>query len=234
MSFLYIVHSARVSLVITLVVALLGVFSFLMLEPAVIQAQASDTSGPFTITQTVTGEISFTVDMPDVAMTGDINGLTGGFATGTGSAVVRTNNPTGYNMTIAFTAVPAMLGNTTAGIIGDYTPSTPGTPDYKWQDNSSGGASQFGYTVTASTSADVAAAFQDNNTDCDAGSNVTANKCWMNASTTDFTIINRTSAEAPNGATTTLKFKVAIPSSPSPAVPADTYVATATLTATNN
>jgi hypothetical protein len=233
MSLSYLVYSARSALVLTLGVAIVGVLSFFALEPVVSQA-ASAQSGPFNITQTITGAISFTVEMPDVTMVGSINGLTGGHATGTGSAVVKTNAAGGYHMTISFTNPTAMQGNSAGGVIDNYTPTTPGTPDYNWQDNSAGGAAQFGYTVTASSSSDVASDFQDNNTDCNAGSNVTKNKCWMNASTSEFTIINRTSGPAANGATTTLKFKVSIPDSPSPSIPADTYVATATLTATTN
>lgn len=229
MSILHFIQAARSALVATLILALVALFSYFVLEPTVSRSATSD----FEVSQTITDEISFKVNMPNVTMNGSIGGLTGGYATGTGSAVVETNDPDGYNMSISFANATSMQGNTTSGVIDDYTPTTPGTPDYEWQDNPANGRAQFGFTVTASTSADVADNFKDNGSACGSGSS-SANKCWMNGSTTDFTIVNRTSGSADSGATTTIKFKVAIPSNPSPAIPADIYVATATLTALNN
>ena len=208
----------------------LVIATFVVFEPVVSRA-ATDT---FVITQTFADEISFSTIADDVSMVGSINGLTGGFATGTTYAVVKTNDADGYNMTIAFSTTTAMQGDTTDSEIANYTPATPGTADFAWVANGSGNAAEFGYTVSASTTADIDLSFKDNGTICGAGGADVLNKCWMNPSTTAETIMNRTSGAAATGATTTIKFKVSVPSNSNPALEADNYIATATLTATNN
>ena len=209
--------------------------AYVILEPTVSRGQAA--SDTFEVTQTITGEISFLVIAADVTMVGGINGLTGGYATGTTYAVIQTNDPDGYTMTIRFpfATTTGMDGDTTATFINNYTPATPGTADFAWVDNASGGASEFGYSVSASTTADVAQAFKDNGAVCGGGGTLDdIDKCWLNGSTTAQTIISRTSGAAATGATTTIRFKVSVPNNPSPSLDADTYTATATLTATNN
>ncbi len=57
-------------------------------------------------------------------------------------------------------------------------------------------------------------------------------KCWLNSTTTPLTIISTSGAS--NSSTSTVSFRVYIPANPSPAVVADTYVATTTLTLTDN
>lgn len=227
-------NRASVALVGSLIVSMVGAFSFVLFEPVVGQAQTSNPHD-FTVTQTITDEISFLVEAADVTMVGTIQGLSGGYATGTTYAVVRTNDQDGYSMTLEFSDDPAMNAVGTTTSINDYTPAADSTPDYNWTDNSAGQAAEFGYTVYASNTSDVVQKFLDNGSACGTGSNNTLNKCWYSASTTPNaeTIVNR-STESPDGATTTLRFKVAVPSNPSPALPADTYVATGTLTATNN
>jgi hypothetical protein len=195
--------------------------SFAMLEPTVTRAITSN----FIVTQSITAEISF-LATSSVSMTGSIAGITGGNSTGTTQVVVQTNSSGGYNMTLGFSGAPAMRGNATgnAGII-DY--GTTSVPTYNFFASSS---AVFAYSVNASNSPDVEAAFKNNGTACNTGSTVTANACWMGPSTTAKMIINRTVA-ATTSATTTLVFRVNVPSNPSPALQSDTYTATATLTA---
>ncbi len=211
----------------TLIVASL----FVLLEPIVsIGASASDT---FTVRQQITEEISFTVAAADVTMNGTIGGITGGSATGTTQAVVRTNSAGGYNMTVAFANDPAMLGETTGNTgIRDYGTSTAAEPTYNFNASTS---AQFAYTVSASSTSDLDNSFRDNGSAICNVANVTdtANRCWKGPSTSPFTIINRTTA-AGSGATTTLTFVVLVPSNPSPQLEEDFYTATATLTATTN
>ena len=217
----------------TFIVITLVTGCFFMFEPRVGMAV---TSGPFTVKQTVTAEISFLVDASNVTMTGSLNGITGGTSNGTTTAVVRTNNPAGYTMSIAYydnSTANAMLGDTTASeSLRDY-PASGGEPTYSFSTAST--SSVFGYTVSAANTADLDASFKDNGSNaCNTGSNDTSgySTCWMEPSTSGFQIINRTT-DAPSGATTTINFRVHVPNNPSPSLPADTYTATATLTALN-
>ena len=216
------------------ILAVLAATIYVFYEPVATHAQDSQT---FTVTQDITGEISLTLSTTTVIMVGPIAGLTGGAATGSISAIVTTNDPDGYNMTIEFpyATTTGMDGNNTAAYINHYSPAVAGTPDYAWVDNSTGGAAEFGYTVSASTSADLGLVFQDDGGgNCGGGGNdTTAYSCWLNGTNTPITITNRTSGSATN-ATTTIVFRVNVPNNPSPTIDIDTYTATATLTATNN
>lgn len=220
------------ALVASVLAVTLLMMSYFIIEPQVGQAQA--TSGPFTIKTVITGEISFTTNAANVQATTSINGVTGGTANGSTTAVVQTNSSTGYEMTIAFAnnGTPnAMLGDTSASqAIRDY-PATGGEPTFLFSTASS--AAVFGYTVSAAVDTDLDPSFLDDGANCNqvAGS-YTADRCWMEPTTSNFQIIDRTSA-ATTGATTTLHFRIYVPNNPSPAVVTDTYTATATLTATN-
>lgn len=229
MTLTYIIsRSAWSALVAATLASLLVLVSFFMLEPKVGLA-IGDT---FKVTQSITSEISFVATANDVTMSPSIAGLTGGTSSGSTTVRVRTNNDTGYNMTLAFSTSTAMTRNGGGGVINNYNPASAGTPDYTFASET---FAQFGYTVLASTTSDVDATFLDNGSNtCATGASNGASTCWYNPSTTAETIINRTTATAPSGATTTIAFRVNVPSNPSPAVQEGTYVATATLTAVTN
>lgn len=226
----YYTNAVIQALMAALVMMALLVSSFFLIEPTVGQAV---TSGPFTIRQTITDEISFLVNAANVVATGSINGITGGTGNGSTTVVVRTNSNTGYHMSIAFFnngSTNAMRGDVTASdSIRDY-PSTGGEPAYNFSTASS--AAVFGYTVSAADTSDIDPSFLNNGTACNTGSSHTVNQCWMEPTTSNFKIIDRaTSATA--GATSTVQFRIHVPNNPSPALVADVYTATATLTALN-
>ena len=230
MSHTHLLYSAKNAFVAAALIVALGIVSFFAFEPTL----SSATSNPhdFTVSQTITNEVSFLVEAGDVTMVSSIAGLTGGYATGTTVASVNTNNTTGYTMTLSFSTTTAMPASSTAAI-NNYTPAVANVPDFQWVNNASGGAAEFGYTVRASTSSEVDPSFMSNGTDtCNTGSTESDDRCWLNPSTTPERIIY-SSAQNSNS-TTTIKFKVAVPSNPSPALPSATYVATGTLTATTN
>ncbi len=232
MQFTLLSHSAKIAFALATVTVFFGAIAFFSLEPTIGRTAAfASSTDEFLITQTITGEISFAALTPDVTMAGAINGITGGNSTGTTYAVVRTNSVTGYTMDISFSNSPAMRGNvSTSTAIRNYV-GVAGEPEYAFTASS---AALFAYTVSASNTTDLDRSFLDNGSVCDSlGGSDTADACWMgNTGTSTFRIINRGSA-ADTGATTTIKFKINVPNNPSPAVAADTYTATATLTATN-
>jgi hypothetical protein len=209
--------------------ALMGM-SFFLMEPRVGLAQ--DTSGPFTISQVITGETSFVVDAVNTTLTGNLNGITGGTANGSTTVVVQTNSNTGYTMDIAFfdnTSGQMMMGRTTGDTpIRDY-PATAGQPTYTFSTAST--SAVFAYTVTAATTSDLDQSFlNDGSSACNTGSaRASYDQCWMEPTVAAFQVIDRDSA-AVTGATSTIHFRVHVPNNPTPGVVADTYTATATLT----
>lgn len=227
-----ITNTAKVSLAFALAIVTILAGTYFAMEPSILSAQATETN-TFTIKQTIGDAIAFSTPEAGVTMVGSIDGVAGGQATGTAMVVVTTNDPDGYNMTISFTnATSAMRGDTTGSIaLRDYGPSDPNVPDF---DFTASGSAQFAYSVNASNTSDVVQLFRDNDVSCDEGAGTPDdNKCWMRPSDGSLEIINRSTA-ADAGATTTIKFVVHVPNAPVPALPADIYTATATLTATNN
>jgi hypothetical protein len=221
-----IINITKISTATLLVIALM----FLTLEPTISNAVEDQ----FTITQSVTAEISFISPTADITMSPALAGITGGTSNGQTTVRVLTNNALGYNMTLIASSSLGMVGNSQGGYIAPLVPTVGIVPNYSFTTLAANTAG-FGYTVEASTTGEVTAAFRDNGTNtCNTGATEGVDTCWLNASTTATSIINRATATSASGATTTIKFRTIIMSSPSPAIPQDTYVATTTLTATVN
>lgn len=220
---------------LSLIISVAVIFSFVSLEPQLIMATGPG-AGPYedqiTITQSVTAEISIT-SPSNVSMSPAIPGMTGsGGAPSTGQAewTVITNNNTGFSMTLIASSSPAMQGNSQGDSFADYTPATANVPDYSWSIAAS--AAEFGYSVEPATAADTAQIFLDNGSACNTGTGQVANKCWLNASTTAVTIINRTSETSSSGQAEVIKFQVEQGASAFKVE--DTYTATTTVTVTMN
>lgn len=231
-------HSILVTLASLLVLCSL----YFMIEP---QVGRAITGTDFSIRQEIGAEISFLVQAANVTMfstsSSQISGITGGNATGTTQAVVLTNNATGYYMEIDFadpdgdgTIMRRDNGGTSTASIKNYSTSTPYSgavePGYAFSFSST--AAMFAYTVTASSADDIDQSFKSSGTTCNVGTNTTADTCWMTPSTTAFRII-QTSIAAPQGSTSTVKFRVYVPPNPNPGVDTGFYTATATLSAFN-
>jgi hypothetical protein len=201
--------------------------TFFVFEP---QIGRADDAEDFIVRQTILDETSFlVVPGPIVTMPGGgISGLTGGTATGTTQFVVRSNNASGYYVEIDYfdnAGAHAMRGNEDGGDqIRDYFLGA-GTPTFNLTAST---AAQFAYSVHSSTTADTAAAFKYSGSTCNSGSSNTAGKCWKSPSTSAVQVVNRSTA-ATTGATTTLYFKVHVPSAANPIPTAQVYTATATL-----
>lgn len=212
----------------SLVMLTLLAASFFVLEPQISHGQ-SDTAD-FRIRQTITDETSFLVNPTNVTMVSSISGITGGNATGTTQYVVRSNNASGYYVEIDFfdnAGAYAMRGDEDGGAqIRDYG-SAPGVVDPTYNFVAST-AAQFAYTSYSSTSSDTADTFLNNGSTCDIGTTQTIGRCWKAPTTSGYQIVNRNTS-ATNGATSTLQFKVHVPSGANPTPTAQTYTATATL-----
>lgn len=203
------------------------VFSFVSLEPQISHAVDSNS---FYIRQTITDETSFLVQPSNVTMSGSIAGVTGGTANGSTTFAVISANATGYTVSIAYdnnAGAYAMLGDTTASeAIRDYGGDVAGEPSYNFTAST---AAQFAYTVDSDTDADTDQSFRDNGASCNQAGGTGNSLCWKAPDTASYTIVDRGSS-AVTGATSTISFRVVVPSGSAPAVTADTYTATATLT----
>ncbi|MCB9812612.1 hypothetical protein H6778_03070 [Candidatus Nomurabacteria bacterium] len=219
-------QSALYALVASCTIVTMVFMAYFLAEPAISHGQAD--TATFYVRQSITDESSFLVNPSNITMTGPINGVTGGQATGTTQFVVQSNNSAGYYVEIDFFdngTSEAMLGDETASeSLRNYSGATS-TPSFGYTAST---AAQFAYTVTSTTSSDTGPLFLNNTTICGAGAVQSANTCWMTPSTTPIVIVDRDSA-ATTGATSTITFNVTVPSGATPVPQAETYTATATL-----
>ncbi len=235
MSRLHVLHSFKSALIATLIIAVIGVATFFTIEPSVSRSATEI----FEVTQTISGAISFMASTSAVTMNGTLDGLSGGTSWGTTTSRVRTNNASGYNMTIRFASTSPMVRNGGGGYIPTYMYSTS-TATYPSGFDTAVGNAQFGFSVNASNTADISSVFTHSGSLCGTTNNgsFTVNNCWRGASSTvaaaTTQIINTLTPTPASGSTTTVQFRITIPNNPSPVVPDGTYTATATLTATDN
>jgi hypothetical protein len=223
LTFFAIHNSIRAALAAGLLLA-----GFFLAEPRI---SHGDDTADFYVRQTITDETSFLVDPGNTTMNNTtISGITGGNATGSSRFVVKSNNASGYYVEIDFfdnAGAWAMRGDEDGGAqIRDYGGDVTGQPSYNWTASS---AAQFAYTLNSSTTLDTDDSFLNNGSNtCNTGSTQTFGKCWKAPSTTGFRVVDRSTA-ATTGATSTLYFKVNVPSGSNPTPTAQTYTATATL-----
>lgn len=202
---------------------------YLAFEPMVAQGQAS-ASESFTVTQEITGEISFEVAPNDVTMTPTIPGLTGGTALGSTSVRVSTNNTTGYTLDITFEDVNAMQQNDGSAFIPNLG-TTSG--DYDLAGITTGDAA-FAFTASSTNAVDTL--LDNGGSTCGTGGSPSVDTCFvMPSSATDtFTMVDRSNETSSEGELTDIGFIVKVGPNPSPTLPVDFYTATATVTATEN
>lgn len=157
----------------------------------------------------------------NVVMSPSIPGLSGGTSNGSTTVTVTTDSPSGYQLTIAASNDPAMQKG--ADTIADYAPG--GDPSFAF--TTASGDAHFGYTPEG---AHVVQRFLDNGSDtCNTGSTDTSLACWDGLTTSEVAVAQDTNPNHPDGATTTVNFRVGIGSSAAQAP--GTYTATTTLTA---
>ena len=156
----------------------------------------------------------------DVVMSPDLPGLTGGTSNGSTTFTVITDSPSGYQLAVAAENSPAMQSG--ANSIADY--SAGANPDFSFLIGSTD--AHLGFSPQG---VDVVQEFLDDGGTCNTGSLNTSLACWDGLSTSDRVFASGLSANHPDGATTTLNFRVGIGSSAG--VEAGLYTATTTVTA---
>ena len=157
----------------------------------------------------------------NISMTPSIPGVSGGTANGSTTLTVITDSPSGYTLTIESENDPAM--NKGANSIADYNPGS--SPSFSFSVND--GEAYLAYSPEGE---DITSRYQDNGGDCnDGGSLDTVDSCWDGLTTGGQTISSATNPNHPNGATTTIKFKVGVGSGVN--LDPGSYVATTTVTA---
>jgi hypothetical protein len=161
-------------------------------------------------------------DPGTVEMSGALGGLTGGESNGSTTVTVVTDSPGGYQLLITAASAPAMRKG--SDTIADYTPASTPNPDFIFTT-----ANNEAHFALAPFGIDMAPRFQNNGSLCASGSGKTPLRCWVGASTSPQLLAQGAGANHPDGATTTLQFKVGIGSQVM--VPAGIYIATTTLTA---
>jgi hypothetical protein len=170
--------------------------------------------------QMVTTFLSMTAPS-NVSMTPSIPGVSGGIANGSTTVTVTTDSPAGYQLSVEAENSPAMQKG--VDTIADYAPAG-GNPDYTFTTDATD--SHFGYSPSG---VDVVTRFKDNGATCNDNTQETAFACWDGLSTTAENISSATSGNTPDGATTTVYFRVGIGGSVTQE--GGSYAATTTLTA---
>lgn len=213
------------ALIAAILMTSLSLALYLTFEPNVAKGQQTE---EFTVTQEITGEISFETSPNDITLLPAIPGLTGGAATGSTYVEVSTNNPAGYTLAINFATTTAMQQNDGTAEIPNLG-NTLATADY---DMSSVGVGSAAFALTAS-SASVVSDLLDDGGGCGSGSPST-DTCWVMPSDASgqITIVDRSSETSSAGERTDLAFQVVVGENPDPTLPIAFYKATATLTAT--
>lgn len=204
--------------------------AYFVFEPAIIKA-VGDTA---IVSQAVTEEITIT-SPDDTSLTPSIPGITGNYqnpSTASLTWTVKTSNATGFNMKIKASQTNALYLDGTY-YFSDYSPASPGVPDYSWT-SPSAAAAEFGFTVEPATAADTVQTFLDNASNAcnEASGSQTAGKCWLNINgSTDTDMINRTTNTDLNGEAEVVKFQA---ESRAKFLKEGSYAATITVTAAMN
>jgi hypothetical protein len=156
----------------------------------------------------------------DLTMDTALGGLTGGTSSASGTYTVITDNPAGYQLTIEAQNAPAMQKGSDS--IADYDDG--GVADTTF----TVGATEalFGYTVDG---VDTSQYFLDSAGTCGSGSTDSSFACWTGLNTAPHTVAQGPAANQPDGATTTVHFRIGIGGNAM--VIAGEYVATTTITA---
>lgn len=212
-----IMKEAKKILSLTLILTLVCVMGFTAVEPSVTEAQTATDS--VVITLNVTTGISIT--SPSDSSMSTALGVAQDTAVGTTTWNVKTNNAAGYTLALRASTAPAMQATTTSNSIPDYGTATTTTWDV------TSGNSAFGYSVFGTG---VSTGAWGTGTTCGSATHVpSATLKYKGFTTSDFTVLTRTSTTTTAGIDTTVCYAV---EQDTFYIPSGTYQATITATAT--
>ena len=137
----------------------------------------------------------------NLVMDTSLPGLTGGTSNASGTYIVITDSPAGYQLTIEAENAPAMQNGPYS--IADYDDG--GVADYVFTLGS--GESLFGFSVDGE---DTDQYFLDTAGTCGVGTTDSVLSCWTGLSTTPRAVAVSTGSNHPLGATTTVFFRVGV------------------------
>lgn len=161
--------------------------------------------------------------VPDAVLSPAIPGLSGGTANASTSFLVKTDSPSGYSVTLQASTTPALRADAVGDVIDNYTPSGA-TPDFTFAVSST--QAEFAFTPEGTA---VALRYQDSGGVCGVAGSDTESACWDSVTTSAREIVRSAVGNHPNGATTTLRFRVGVGASAG--VTAGSYVAPLVVTA---
>jgi len=156
----------------------------------------------------------------NVVMTPELPGLTGGTSNGSTTFTVVTDSPAGYRLAISAEGDPAMQSG--SNTIDDYDDG--GIPDFSFLTASN--QAHFGFSPEGT---DITLEFTDDGGACGMSGGDSPLACWDGLSTSERVISTSSGGNQPDGATTTVNFRVGIGSSGG--VISGVYTATSTVTA---
>jgi hypothetical protein len=213
------------NLILVLILVLFSLGIFLIFEPEIIES--SDVS----VSQEVTADIALSCDS-SVSGLSAISGINGGTSNGSFSCTSTTNNSAGYNLKLKKTGLLCHSGGCGENKQFDDYPGTTSDPiDFLWQDTPSG-QEYWGFNMTAGD--DVTQRFKDNGSQCNTGTNVTPERCWVRVPTnpTEETVANRNSPTSESGSLSS--FGIRIQAGSNNFLFSGTYTTTLVLTAAMN
>jgi hypothetical protein len=156
----------------------------------------------------------------DVIMSPDLPGITGGTSNGSTTFTVLTDSPAGYQLTLEAENNPAMQSGVYT--IADYDAGV----DADFSFVVAAGEAWFGFTPEG---VDIAQDFLDDGGTCGIDMGDTALACWDGLTTSARIIATGSGSNHPEGATTSVQFRVGLGSGAG--VMAAVYTATTTVTA---
>lgn len=201
---------------ISFVMVLVAALSFAAVEPAI--TEAVDASDDVVITLNVTAGVSIT--SPSDATMSAALGVSQNTAVGTTTWNVKTNNSSGYTLTVQASGAPAMTSG--GNFINDYQVGTPNT----WSATS--GAAYFGYSAFGN---DTTTGTWGTDSDCSGanGNAISTALKYKGFTTSGVQISSRSATTTTSGIDTTVCYAV---EQNGVYVPSGAYTATITATAT--